>query len=88
MATKLTILELLEELTGIPGWVEVDGPDSGVGLDWWYTASDPERDPVIRYEANRNLDQVYEKITLLKYCDFNGIEELMEESTIYESGAE
>jgi hypothetical protein len=30
---------LLEALTG-KEWEEVDGPDSGVGLDWYYESSD------------------------------------------------
>ena len=39
----------LKRITGISGWKEVNGPDSGVGLDYWYRAGN--------HEAYINLDQ-------------------------------
>ena len=29
---------MLEKLTGVSGWEETDGPDSGCGVDYWYRA--------------------------------------------------
>jgi hypothetical protein len=39
----------LKRITGIGRWKEVNGPDSRVGLDYWYRAG--------RHEANINVDQ-------------------------------
>ena len=39
----------LKRTTGIGGWKEVSGPDSRVGLDYWYRVG--------RHEAYINVDQ-------------------------------
>jgi hypothetical protein len=49
---------LLTKYTDSKGWHEVPGPDSGVGLDYWYRASDGS-------EAYVNVDQGWTKIILL-----------------------
>lgn len=39
MSATLASLDLegiLRELTGLDGWEEAEGPDSGVGVDYWY----------------------------------------------------
>jgi hypothetical protein len=33
---------MLEKLSGVSGWNEVEGPDSGSGLDYWYVAPGEE----------------------------------------------
>lgn len=51
---------MLQILTGLPDWIEEDGPESGCGLDWWYVCSVPgaEGRPV-KYRAYVNLDQTW-----------------------------
>jgi hypothetical protein len=54
MTARLTSpLEVLASVTDtVPGdWEDLDGPDSGVGLDYWY------RHRITRAEAYLNLDQ-------------------------------
>ena len=48
---------LLEELTGIKKkkWKEMNGPDSGCGLDYWYKSG--------KKEAYINVDQGYISVT-------------------------
>jgi len=45
----------LEQLTGISGWESVDGPKSGVGVDYWFIASGGHR-------AYVNIDQGHRTI--------------------------
>ena len=64
---RFDIPGMLAKLTGIAGWAEFDGPDSGCGLDYWYdgaVAEDPEdldegeAPRTIPLEAYVNIDQM------------------------------
>jgi len=67
----------LKSLTGDESWAETNGPDSGMGLDYWYRNDDGE-------VAYINIDQFEMTITKLTYDG----DELMDEETIYEGSAE
>jgi len=47
---------MLEKLTDRKGWLEVHGPDSRCGLDYWYKSG--------RHAANINVDQTELSITV------------------------
>lgn len=45
MAKSATVVSvdfpgMLKHLTQLDGWTEAEGPDSGVGLDYWYQRED------------------------------------------------
>jgi hypothetical protein len=42
--------KILEDVTGISGWVEVDGPDTRCGVDYWFEGPDGQ-------SAYINIDQ-------------------------------
>ena len=54
----------LKALTGTSGWKEIQGPDSGVGLDYWYRAG--------KHEANINLDQGHLTVSVDQDVVFEG----------------
>lgn len=54
----------LEKVSGSGGWQEVRGPDSGVGLDYWYLAG--------RHEAYINLDQGHLTVSVDQEVVFEG----------------
>ena len=54
----------LKRITGIGGWQEVRGPDSGVGLDYWYRAG--------RHEAYINVDQGHLTVSIDQEVVFAG----------------
>ena len=55
---------VLRRITGIGGWQEVNGPDSRVGLDYWYRAGN--------HEAYINLDQGVMTVSIDKEVVFEG----------------
>ena len=46
----MNMIELLESLSDETGWTEINGPDSRVGVDYWFRAESG-------VEANINIDQ-------------------------------
>jgi hypothetical protein len=54
----------LKRITGIAGWKEMNGPDSRVGLDYWYRAG--------RHEANINVDQGHMTVSVDKEVVYEG----------------
>jgi hypothetical protein len=54
----------LKKVSGVGGWQEVRGPDSGVGLDYWYRAG--------RHEAYLNLDQGHLTVSIGQEVVFEG----------------
>jgi len=54
----------LKRITGISGWKEVNGPDSGVGLDYWYRAGG--------HDAYVNVDQGVMTVSIDKEVVFEG----------------
>jgi hypothetical protein len=54
----------LKRITGIGGWKEVSGPDSRVGIDYWYRAG--------RHEAYINLDQGHMSVSVDQEVVFEG----------------
>ena len=55
----------LKRITGIGGWTEVGGPESRVGLDYWYRAG--------RHEAYINVDQGHLTVSIDQEVVFEGI---------------
>lgn len=55
---------LLKKVSGVGGWQEVSGPDSGVGLDYWYRAG--------RHEAYINVDQGHMVVSVDQEVVFEG----------------
>ena len=54
----------LKKITGIGEWKEVNGPDSGVGLDYWYRAGN--------HDAYVNIDQGFMTVSIDKEVVFQG----------------
>ena len=54
----------LRRITGIGGWKEVNGPDSGVGLDYWYRAG--------KHDAYINVDQGFMTVSVDKEVVYEG----------------
>ena len=54
----------LKRITGISRWKEVNGPDSGVGLDYWYRADG--------HEAYVNIDQGFMTVSVDEEVVFQG----------------
>jgi hypothetical protein len=54
----------LNRITGISGWKEVHGPDSRVGLDYWYRAGP--------HDAYINVDQGFMTVSVDKETVFEG----------------
>jgi hypothetical protein len=40
MRTVVDLGKLLEDLTGVSGWIAVDGPDTRCGIDYWFEGPD------------------------------------------------
>jgi hypothetical protein len=61
---RFDFLVFLKKITGIGGWKEVNGPDSQVGLDYWYRAG--------RHESYINLDQGHMSVSVDQEIAFEG----------------
>lgn len=59
-ATEPSVVEILASVTGsaVEDWEDLDGPDSGVGVDFWY------RHRTTEAEAYANLDQDHLTISM------------------------
>jgi len=56
--------KLLEKVTGKKNWKEINGPDSGCGLDYWYKSG--------KCEAYINLDQGWITVSIDDEVVFEG----------------
>lgn len=54
----------LKKVSSVEGWQEVRGPDSDVGLDYWYHAG--------KHEAYINLDQGHMTVSIDQDVVFEG----------------
>ena len=66
----------LEELSGLTNWEEVNGYDSGVGIDYWFSSDG--------HEAYVNDDQGYLTITIDDDLVWEGFEEYGESNEPFE----
>ncbi len=59
-ATEPAVVEILASVTGsqVDDWEDLDGPDSGVGVDFWF------RHRTTGVEAYANLDQDHVTISV------------------------
>lgn len=72
--SSLTILEKLADVTGTlaKDWEDLDGPDSGVGVDYWY------RHRTSGAEAYINLDQDHLMISVDDERVYDGLHVISE----------
>lgn len=61
---KYDFEKILENLTGKENWLELNGPDSGCGVDYWYKSGTAE--------AYINIDQSHCTISVDEEVIFSG----------------
>ena len=57
---SLDIPGILQKLTDVTGWQEAEGPESGVGVDYWFVADNAGTE----IQAYLNLDQTSLTVTV------------------------